>query len=79
MKGEITMKYYVTVVQGEVTCAAFAYENKAQAMAKFHTEMRYAYDAGITTLCSVMSSYGAVAAVEKYTAPSSTPESGEDV
>ena len=72
------MKYYVTLVQNDTTCAAFSYETKQAAMSKFHHEMEYAYNAGISVLCSVMSAFGAVAAVEKYTAPAPTPESGEE-
>lgn len=69
------MKHIVTIVQNDSTCACFAYDSKATAMAKYHHEMEYAYNAGITTLCTVMNSNGATAAIEKYTAqPAPNPE-----
>lgn len=70
------MKYYVTIAQNDSTCACFAYDEKPAAMAKFHHEMEYACNAGITTLCMVANSNGALLANEKYTAPA--PESGEE-
>ena len=63
------MKHFVTIVQNDSTCACFAYDEKTAAIAKFHHEMEYACNAGITTLCSVMNSNGTVVASEKYTAP----------
>lgn len=72
------MKYYVTLVQNETTCACYAFDTKQLAMARFHHEMEYAYTAGITVLCCVMSEFGAIAAVEKHSAPAPTPESGEE-
>ena len=63
------MKHFVTIIQNDSTCACFAYDNKPAAMGKYHTEMAYAMNAGITTLCSVMNSAGTVIATEKYTAP----------
>lgn len=71
------MKHFVTIIQNDETCACFAYDSKAAALGKFHTEMAYAMNAGITTLCSVMSANGSVIATEKYTAPTPEPDGGE--
>ena len=72
------MKYFVTIVQNDSTCACFAYDGRAAALGKFHTEMAYAMNAGITTLCNVMNSNGNVVASEKYTAPPApAPEQDE--
>lgn len=74
------MKHVVTIVQNEETTASFLFPDKPQAMAKFHTEMAYAHSAGVTTMCSVMSTSGSVVATDKYTAPPASVESeGGDV
>ena len=70
------MKHYVTLIQNETTAACFAYDTKADALARYHHEMEYASTSGTTTLCSVMSASGAIIAVEKYTAPTE-PEGGD--
>lgn len=70
------MKHFVTLVQNNNTCTAFAYDSKNDALAKFHHEMEYACIAGITTLCTVMNENGGIIANEKYTAPI---EPAEDV
>lgn len=63
------MKYFVTIIQNEETCACFAYDSKSGALAKFHHEMEYAMNAGVTTLCCVMNANGVIVACEKHTAP----------
>lgn len=63
------MKHFVTIVQNDSICACYAYDDRTSAMAKFHHEMEYACNAGITTLCSVMSANGDTVACEKHTAP----------
>lgn len=70
------MKHYVTLIQNDTTAACFAYDTKAEALAKYHHEMEYASTSGNTTLCSVMNANGAIIAVEKYTAPAE-PEGGD--
>ena len=71
------MKHVVTIVQNEETTASFIYPDKAQAMAKFHSEMAYAHSVGVTTLCSVMNAAGSVVATDKYTAPAPEIEGGD--
>lgn len=51
------------------TQAIFAYETQAGATEKFHTEMAYAYNQGISCTCVIMDKYGAVYKSERYTAP----------
>ena len=68
------MKHFVTIVQDDSVCACFAYDDKAGAMGKYHTEMAYAMNAGVTTLCSVMNANGTTIAAEKYTAPPAPAE-----
>ena len=51
------------------TQAIFAYETQAGATEKFHSEMAYAYNQGISCTCVVMDKHGAVYRSEKYTAP----------
>ena len=63
------MKHTVQILQNEETAACFVYPDKAQAMAKYHTEMAYAYSAGVTTLCIVANTAGTIIATDKYTAP----------
>ena len=63
------MKHFVTISQNDTTCACFAYDDKAAAMGKYHTEMAYAMNSGVTTLCVVTNSNGMTVASEKYTAP----------
>lgn len=71
------MKYITLELQNEETTASFVYGNKSEAMAKFHHEMEYACNAGITTLCLVVDSNGRLYANEKYTAPAPA-EGGEE-
>lgn len=71
------MKHFVSIVHNDDACACFAYHDKAAAVAKFHTEMAYAANANVTTLCIVVNSNGSVICSEKYTA-AATPEAGED-
>ena len=52
------MKYFVTIIQNDSTCACFAYDNRADAMAKFHSEMAYRHESRTSTVCSVMNSNG---------------------
>lgn len=51
------------------TQAIFGYETKAQATEKFHTELAYAYNQGISCTCLVIDKQGAVYKSEQYTAP----------
>lgn len=51
------------------TQAIFAYETQAAATEKFHTELAYAYNQGISCTCVVMDKHGAVYRSEEYTAP----------
>ncbi len=71
------MKHFVSIIQNDDVCACFAYPDKTAAVAKYHTEMAYAANANITTLCVVVNANGAVVCSEKYTA-TATPEAGED-
>ena len=49
--------------------AIFAYETMDGATEKFHTELAYAYNHGISCTCIVMDKHGAVYKSEEYTAP----------
>lgn len=71
------MKHFVTIIQNDSTCACFSYDDKAGAMSKYHSEMAYAMNAGVTTLCTVMNASGGIIANEKYTAPAAEPQDGE--
>ena len=71
------MKYFVTVIQNDSTCACYAYEKKPDAMAKFHSEMAYRHETRTSTVCSVLNSNGDVVAKEKYTAPPAPPAPAE--
>ena len=51
------------------TQAIFAYSTQAGATEKFHTELAYAYNQGISCTCIVMDKHGAVYKSEEYTAP----------
>ena len=73
------MKYFVTVVQNDSTCACFAYENKPDAMAKYHSEMAYRHASRTSTVCSVINSNGDIVAKERYIKPAEpVPEVTED-
>ena len=72
------MKHFVSIIQNDETCACFAYPDKDAAVAKFHHEMEYAVNAGLTTLCMVVSANGAIVRNEKYTAPAPKPDGGEE-
>ena len=54
------------------TQAIFAYETKAGATEKFHTELAYAMNQGISCTCVVMDRNGAVYKSEQYIAPMET-------
>ena len=51
------------------TQAIFAYPSLQAATEKFHTELAYAYNQGISCTCVVMDKHGAVYRSEEYTAP----------
>lgn len=63
------MKYFVTVIQNDSTCACYAYENKQDAMAKYHSELAYRHESRTSTVCSVMDSNGGITAKDRYVAP----------
>lgn len=55
------------------TQAIFAYETQAGATEKYHTELAYAYNQGISCTCVVMDKHGAVYRSEEYI-PAVEPE-----
>ncbi len=59
---------YYTIILTD-TQAIFAYSTQAAANEKFHSEMAYAYNQGISCTCVVMDKNGAVYKSETYTAP----------
>lgn len=71
------MKYYVTIIKDD-SRACYEYEDKTAAMASFHTEMAYACNAKISTLCVVVNFNGTIEKVEKYTAPPIPVAEAED-
>lgn len=56
--------FYTIIIND--TQAIFGYETKAQATEKFHTELAYAYNQGISCTCVVMDRNGAVYKSEEY-------------
>jgi len=60
--------FYTIIIQ-PTTQAIFAYETQAGATEKFHTELAYAYNQGLSVTAIVMDQYGAVYKSERYTAP----------
>ena len=56
------------------TQAIFAYSTQAGATEKFHSEMAYAYNQGISCTCVVMDRNGAVYKSEQYIAPMEVAE-----
>lgn len=69
------MKHYVAIIK-EDSRALYEHADKKAAMASFHSEMAYACNAGITTLCLVIAESGSVIASEKFTAPPAPVEGG---
>ena len=70
------MKHYTAIIK-EDSRAILEYADRTAAMAKYHHEMEYAMNAGITTLCVCMNANGDTVAKEKYTAPAPAVEDGE--
>lgn len=68
------MKYAVTLVQNETVCAAYLFDTKPEAMARYHHELEYAYTACAETMCCVVNTNGAMLASEKCTATAPAPE-----
>jgi len=56
------------------TQAIFAFSTQAGATEKFHSELAYAYNQGISCTCVVMDGNGAVYRSEHYTAPMEVAE-----
>ena len=73
------MKHFVTIIQNDEVCACYAFDSRKDAMARFHGELSYAMNAGITTMVVVTNRYATTVAAEKYTAPPAPVEveSGE--
>jgi len=63
---------FFTIIIQPTTQAIFAYETKAGATEKFHTELAYAMNQGISCTCVVMDRNGAVYKSEQYIAPMET-------
>lgn len=59
--------FYCVIIN--TTQAIYAYSTQAGATERFHTEMAYAMNQGISCTCIVMDQYGAVYKSERYTAP----------
>ena len=60
---------FFTIIIQPTTQAIFRYDTKAGATEKFHTELAYAMNQGLTCTCVVMDRNGAVYKSETYTAP----------
>lgn len=71
------MKHFVFAVQNGTTPAAAAYDNKADALAAYHTEMAYRHESRTSTTGIVVDAAGHVVAMETYTAPPA-PVGGEE-
>jgi len=65
--------FYTIIIQ-PTTQAIFAYSTQAGATEKFHTELAYAMNQGLTCTCVVMDGLGAVYRSEHYTAPMEVAE-----
>lgn len=64
--------FYTIIIND--TQAIFAYSTQAGATEKFHSELAYAMNQGISCTCVVMDSLGAVYRSEHYTAPMEAAE-----
>ena len=51
------------------TQAIFSYDTQAAAFEKFHNELAYAYNQGISCTCIVIDRHGAIYRTEENTAP----------
>jgi len=60
---------FFTIIIQPTSQAIFRYDTKAAAMEKFHTELAYGYNQGLSVTAVVMDSQGAVYKSEQYTAP----------
>jgi len=60
--------FYTIIIKSD-SQAIFSYSTQAGATEKFHTELAYAMNQGLTCTCVVMDSLGAVYRSEHYTAP----------
>lgn len=60
---------FYTIILKSDSQAIFAYETQAAATEKFHSELAYAYNQGISCTCVVMDKHGAVYKSEEYIAP----------
>ena len=60
---------FFTIIIQPTTQAIFKFDTKAAATEKFHSELAYAYNQGISTTCVVMDIQGAVYKSEQYSAP----------
>ena len=67
--------FYCIIMKSD-SQAIFKYDTKAGALAKFHDEMAYAYNQGISTTCVVMDNNGAVYKSEQYVAPMTAATEG---
>lgn len=72
------MKHFVTIIQNDEVCACYAFDSRKDAMARYHSELAYAMNAGITTMVVVVNSNTSVVASEKYTAPIPVDEEPQD-
>lgn len=75
------MKHYLVKIQNGTTCACFAYDSKADAMAAYHTELAYRSSGRASTLCVVINENGSIIASEKYVAPPAPapePDGGDE-
>ena len=71
------MKYCVTLIQNESTCAAYLFDTKSAAKARFHHEMEYANTEDVTTVCMVTDTNGGIIASDKHTAIPDPVEGGD--
>jgi len=60
---------FYTIIMKSDSQAIFKFDTKAAATEKFHSELAYAYNQGISTTCVVMDIQGAVYKSEQYIAP----------
>ena len=60
---------FYTIIMKSDSQAILKFDTQAAATEKFHSEMAYAYNQGISTTCVVMDNAGAVHKSEQYIAP----------
>lgn len=60
------MKYYLVIIQNDVSQAIYSYDNFDDALSAFHTELSYHSEGRNSTVCVILNSYGTVMKNERW-------------